>query len=185
MRLVYCLLAALACAPKSAAPPPAAAPAPEPVPSVSPWPGVFSRALRAADAGRFADADRALSEFAALQPLSPEGQEATFWRALLSVDPANSESTVRDQVAAFDAYLAAGPSLPRYHEAKVLRRMVEAMDSTRAMIVAVRAAADARERARGDEVKRLSDELEKTVAEMERIKRRLSARPPDEKRPPP
>jgi hypothetical protein len=154
------------------------------VPAVSPWPGIFSRALRAADAGRFPEADRLLSEFIANDGHSAEASEAAFWRALFSADPANASATVLDQIAYLDAYLAAGPSLPRYTEARILRRMVETIDSTRALIVAVRAAAEARERAKSDEVKRLSDELEKTVAEMERIKRRLVPRPPDERRPP-
>jgi hypothetical protein len=151
---------------------------------MSPWPGVFSRARRAADAGRFDEADRVLADFIAQHGPSAEASEASFWRALYSADPANTSSTVRDQLAALDEYLAIGPSLPRYTEAKVLRRMVEAVDSTRALIVAVRAAAEARERAKSDEVKRLSDELERAVAEMERIKRRLAPKPPDDKRPP-
>jgi hypothetical protein len=154
------------------------------VPEVSPWPGIFSRARRAADAERFGEADRLLAEFAQQHASSPESSEATFWRALFSIDPANTTATVSDQIAAFDSYIAAGPSLPRYTEARILRRMVEAIDSTRALVVAVRATAEARDRAKSDEVKRLSDELEKTLAEMERIKRRLAPRPPDEKRPP-
>jgi len=72
--------------------------------------------------------------------------------------------------------------LPRYEEAVILRRMVETIDSTRSVIVAVRAAADARDRAKNDEVRRLSDELEKTVAELERVRRRLVPKPPDQPR---
>jgi hypothetical protein len=155
------------------------------VPAVSPWPGVFARARRAADEGRYNEADRVLAEFVAQHGPSPEANEATFWRALFSADPANVVATVSDQIAAFEEYLALGPSLPRYTEARILRRIVEAMDSTRALIVAVRTTAEARERAKSDEVKRLSDELERTVAEMERIKRRLAPRRPDDKRPPP
>jgi hypothetical protein len=160
------------------------APSPEPAPVVvSPWPGVLASARRAVDARRYTEADRILGEFAVQHAQTAEGAEADFWRALFRADPANTESTVREQLAAFDSYLTGGPSLPRYTEAQVLRRMVEAMDSTRALIVAVRAAADARERAKNDEVKRLSDELEKTVTEMERIRRRLAPKP-EEKKPP-
>ena len=168
-------------------PEPVTVPAPPPpsVPAMSPWPGVFSRARRAADAGRFDEADRVLADFITQHAPSAEASEAMFWRALYGSDPLNTSSTVRDQVAAFDAYLAIGPSLPRYTEARILRRMVETMDSTRAVIIAVRTAADARERAKSEEVRRLSDELERAIAELERIKRRLAPRPPDEKRPPP
>jgi hypothetical protein len=179
-------LVALATACLARHPRPETAPTPPipAAPTVSPWPGVLASARRAADAGRFADADRVLSEFAVQHPQSPEGAEADFWRALFRSDPANRDATIREQLAAFDSYLNGGPSLPRYAEAKILRRMVETVDSARAVIVAVRAAADVRERAKNDEVKRLSDELEKALAEMERIRRRLSPKP-DEKKPPP
>jgi hypothetical protein len=156
----------------------------QPVEELSPWPGILASAQRLADAGRFADADRQLAEFAISRPGSTEGAEADFWRALFKSDPLNSEVDVRDQLAAWDTYLHGGPSMPRYGEAQILRRMVEVIDSTRAYIVAVRATAQARERAKSDEVKRLSDELEKAVAELERIRRRLVPKP-DEKKPPP
>jgi acyl-CoA reductase-like NAD-dependent aldehyde dehydrogenase len=139
---------------------------------------VLASARRAAEGGHFQDADRILGEFAAQHPQSAEGAEANFWRALFRADPANTESTIREQLAAFDAYLTGGASRPRYTEAQVLRRMVEVIDSTRALIVAVRASADAREHAKADEVKRISDELEKAVTELERIKRRLTPKPP-------
>jgi acyl-CoA reductase-like NAD-dependent aldehyde dehydrogenase len=139
---------------------------------------VLAGARRAAEGGRYQEADRILGEFAVQHPQSTEGSEADFWRALFRADPANTESTVREQLAAFDSYLSGGKSMPRYAEAQVLRRMVEVIDSTRALIVAVRAAADARERAKTDEVKRISDELEKAVTELERIKRRLTPKPP-------
>ncbi len=61
--------------------------------------------------------------------------------------------------------------------------MVEVIDSTRATVVAVRAAGDARDQAKQDEVKRLSDELEKALGELERIKRRLMPKP-EAKKPP-
>ncbi len=172
------LLIAVGCATHQPPPPPP--PSPEPAPLVvSPWPGVLASARRAAESGRFQDADRILGEFTAQHQQSPEGAEADFWRALFRTDPANTESTVRDQLDAFDAYLSGGASRPRFTEAQVLRRMVEVIDSTRALIVAVRASADARERAKSDEVKRISDELEKAVTELERIKRRLTPKPPE------
>jgi hypothetical protein len=173
-----------ACLTKHAPPAVPAPPVPEPsVPTVSPWPAIFTSARRAADAGRYAEADRILGEFAVQHARSPDGAEADFWRALFRSDPANADATIREQLAAFDTYLIGGPSLPRYAEALILRRMVEAIDSARTLVVAVRATVEARERAKNDEVKRLSDELEKAVAEMERIRRRLAPKP-EERKPP-
>lgn len=161
-------------------PPP---PPPTPLPQISPWPGILVRAQRLAEDGRYEEADRVLAEFAVEHPGTPDGAEADFWRALFKADPANTAVNVREQLAALDTYLSGGPEMPRYVEVQVLRRLVEAVDSARSLVVAVRAAADARVNAKNDEVKRLSDELEKTVAELERIRRRLVPRP-DERRPP-
>lgn len=165
-------------------PPPPPALVLPPLPAVSPWPGILSTAQRLADGGRFAEADRLLADFAVSQPNTPEGAEADFFRALFKSDPLNPDANTRDQLAAFDTYLHGGTSMPRYSEAQVLRRMIEVVDSTQALIVAVRASSAARERAKNDEVRRLLEELEKAVAEMERIKRRLTPKP-DEKKPPP
>ena len=175
------LLTACTSAPMPVPPPPL----PTPLPDISPWPGILVRAQRLAERGRYAEADQVLAEFAVNHPGSRDGAEADFWRALLKADPANEEVTVREQLAALDTYLAGGPEMPRYVEAQILRRLVEAVDSTRSLVVAVRAAANARVDAKNDEVKRLSDELEKTVAELERIRRRLIPRGDDRKPPPP
>jgi hypothetical protein len=126
-----------------------------------------------------------LADFAVQHAGSPEGAEADFWRALLRADPLNGAATVRDQLAALDTYLQGGSSQPRYLEAQILRRLVEQVDSLRSVVVGVRAAAQARERARGDEVRRLADELEKALAELVRIRRRLAPRPEDRKPPDP
>jgi hypothetical protein len=176
------LLLLMACVTKTQ-PPVKPEPKPAPPPAVSPWFGVLASARRAADAGHFDDAERILATFAVEHPGTPEGAEADFWRALFRADPANTKTTLREQLSALDAYINGGPSQPRYTEAVILRRMVETVDSARAVIVAVRATADARDRAKNDEVKRLTEELEKAVAEMERIRRRLAPKP-DEKKPP-
>ena len=151
---------------------------------VSEWPGVLARAHHAADVGRFDAADSILAAYAVSNSGTADGAEADFWRALFRADPANHAANIREQLAAFDTYLSGGPSMPRYAEAQILRRMVEVIDSTKAMVVAVRALDDARDAARNAEVKRLSDELEKSLGELERIKRRLTPKP-DEKKPPP
>jgi hypothetical protein len=187
--LAMLALASAGCAKRQMPPAPLPVVVPDPV---SPWPGVLLRAQRLADEGRFRDADRVLGEYAVAHEHTLEGAEADFWLALFKADPSNNEVTVRDQLVALDTYLHGGPTMPRYAEALILRRLVETTDSARAMIVAVRASAQARERAKADEVKRLSDELEKTAAELERIRRRLAPRvddrrppPPDPNRPPP
>ncbi|HSA55098.1 MAG TPA: hypothetical protein VLE53_05305 [Gemmatimonadaceae bacterium] len=179
---VSALLVVLACTSAPVPMPPA--PPPTPLPQISPWPGILVRAQRLAEDGRYAEADQVLAEFAVEHPGTHEGAEADFWRAMLKADPGNADVTVREQLAALDTYLAGGPEMPRYIEAQILRRLVETVDSTRSLVVAVRAAADARVDAKNDEVKRLSDELEKTVAELERIRRRLIPRA-DERKPPP
>lgn len=164
-------------------------PPPTPLPEISPWPGILVRAQRLTERGQYAEADQVLAEFAVAHPRTPEGAEADFWRALFKADPLNPEVPVREQLAALDTYLSGGPDMPRYVEALVLRRLVETVDSTRSLVVAVRAAADARVDAKNDEVKRLSQELEKTVAELDRIRRRLVPRPPPDttaaRKPPP
>jgi hypothetical protein len=179
--LCVVLLAGAGCVRRAPLPPP---PDPQPIPAVSPWPGILARAQRLADAGKYGEVEQLLGDFAVAHPGTAEGAEADFWRALFKADPLNREVDIREQLAAFDTYLNAGPSVPRYAEAQVMRRMLEVVDSTRAVVVAVRAAASARERAKSDEVKRLSDELEKSVAELERIRRRLVPKA-DEKKPPP
>lgn len=176
------LTAFAACVPRPQAPVVVVSEPELPAP-ISPLPGVLHRAQELADRGQFLEADRVLADFAISRPGTPEGAEADFWRALLRADPANSQATVRDQLAAIDAYLSGGPEMPRYMEALIVRRLVETADSARSMITAVRAAAQARERAKEDEARRLAEELEKALAELDRIRRRLAPKPPDPKPP--
>ncbi|MFN8572831.1 MAG: hypothetical protein U0132_12355 [Gemmatimonadaceae bacterium] len=152
----------------------AAPPVLPPVAAVSPWPGILRQAQQAADAGDYATADRLLAEFGVAHPKTPEGAEADFFRALYKADPPNAAATIREQLGAFDAYLVGGSAQPHYAEAIVLRRLLESTDSLRALVAAVRTTQDARARAREDEIRRLTDVLEKTTAELERIKRRLA-----------
>ncbi len=174
------LAALLSCAKsKPPAPPPqpvVIAPTPAP-PPISPWPATIAAALRAAETGRYDEAERLLVEFSVKHAGTPEGTESDFWRALLKLDPDNRGVAAREQLALLDAYLGAGSSAPRYAEAVILRRVVEAADSTRALMSTMRASAEAREKARDEEIKRLQDALDRTTAELERIKRRLLPRP--------
>ena len=154
------------------APPPVTPP--EVVAPVNPWPAMLLGARRAVDRGDYDEGDRILSEFARTHPNTHEGAESDFYRALFKSDPLNVSVSLREQLDALDTYLSGGPTLPRHTEAMILRRLVEAVDSSRAQVVAVRAAHDARERAKDAQIQKLSDDLERTVAELERIKRRLA-----------
>jgi hypothetical protein len=155
------------------------APAPQPVPvppverEISPWPGVLSLAMRAVERARYEEADSVLTDFAVKNAGKPEGAEADYWRAVFKADPARTRITVREQLAAFDAYLAGGPTLPHYHEASIMRRMLEALDATRRDLVAARTAAETKEKAREDDIRKLTEDLERTMAELDRIRRRL------------
>jgi len=177
---VSAAVAALVVACRQPPPPPPPAPAPIVIPAaptLSPWVGTLARALREAENGRFEEAERLLSEFSVGNAGTPEGAESDFWRALLKTDPANRDVTPRESMALYDAYLSGGSALPRYAEALILRRVVESMDSTRVLLSTVRASAEARQKARDDEIRRLNDLLDRTAAELERIKRRLAPKP--------
>jgi len=150
------------------------------LPPISLWPATLSDALRAFDAGRNEEADRILRAHSARMAGTAEGAESDFWRAMLRADPGNTVGSPRERIALFDAYLAAGPTAPRYVEAQIFRRLVEALDSTRTAVTALRALAETRDKARDDEVRRLSEDLDKTMAELDRIRRRLTPKPPPE-----
>jgi hypothetical protein len=165
----------------SGSPPPDPSPAPviDTLPAAPPepasqWPAILASAIRAADAGRYEDADRILLTHSLGHRGKAEGMESDFWRALLRADPANGASGTRDAMSLLDAYIAAGPGAPRYVEAVMTRRFVATLDSARAAAVTARSSSDARDRAREEEIRRLTEELEKTAAELDRIKRRLA-----------
>ena len=154
-------------------------PAPATPPPISAWPGVLAAAVRATSQGRHAQADSILAKHALDHAGSAEGLEADYWRALIRLDPFNTASSLREALAGLDSYINAGPTTARYEEARILRRMVESLDSSRTQLTATRAQADSRDRARDDEIRKLGDELEKTMAELDRIRRRLAQKPND------
>jgi hypothetical protein len=178
MLLVGVTLAGLLmnCARPAAAPALQQPPAPSP-PPISAWPGTLATALRAAHQGKHDEADAILAKYALDHASSADGVEADFWRALLRLDPFNTRASVRDALTALDAYLNGGPASARYEEARILRRLLESLDSSRTQLVAARAAAESRDRTREEEIKKLGDELDKTMAELDRIRRRLAQKP--------
>ncbi len=169
-------LAPMAC--RRAAPPPVVQQAPTPAPPpISPWPGTLASAVRSHEQGKYEEADAILVKFALEHPGSAEGAEADFWRALFRLDPFNTGASLRDAMAALDSYLNAGRATARYSEARILRRLLESLDSSRSQLAAARRDADSRDRARDDEIRKLGDELDKTMAELDRIRRRLAQKP--------
>lgn len=168
---------------RQAAPAPVpVAPAPvvaAPASSATTWATTLAEAQRAHENGAFAAADSLLLQFGLANAGSAEGAEADFWRAVIKADPAYPAPSPRERIALFDAYLAAGPSAPHYVEAVTYRRLLEAMDSTRTFIAQLRSSSEARMRSREDEIRKLSDDLDRALAELERIKKRLApAKPP-------
>jgi len=161
----------------AAAPPVAdtvAVPAPPPEP---PWTRTAAAAQAAVDSGQFSTADSILAAFEHVHPDSPDATESAFWRAMLRADPHNPAFEPTEARRAIDAYLAA-PNSRRRTEAGVMLRLLDLSDSLRAAQSAQRSAAEARDRAREEEVQKLRDDLQRTQAELDRIKRRLGSPKP-------
>jgi len=138
------------------------------------------------DAGRYAEADSTLGAFEIRHAGTPESAEARYWRALVRLDPANPEGTPRSALAAIDAYLAGGVDQPHYTEALVLRRVASARLATSQVAPPVDADSAAppvapeveRLRVAEDSIRALRAELERTEAELDRIRRRIRPSPP-------
>lgn len=156
----------------AAAPPPMQQVTLPSLPPEAPWVGTLAAAQAAVDSGRFSTADSILAAFERSEPDSPDASESTFWRAMIRADPRNPAFAPADARAALDAYLAT-PNPRRRTEATVMLRMLALSDSIRVLYTAQRSAAEARDRARDDEIQKLRDDLQRTQAELDRIKRRL------------
>ena len=176
------LLAAAGCRGTAA---PAVAMAPAPPPAQEAWESTLASVRASVDAGLYARADSALEAFAARYPATAQSAEAHYWRALVQLDPPNPEATPRAAIAAIDAYLAGGAGQPRYLEALVLRRTASLLTSVRLpeMVAPADSAPPAgvdpeRLRAASDTIRQLRAELERTQAELDRIRRRVRPTPP-------
>jgi TolA-binding protein len=144
----------------------------------SEWSATLLQSGDEVSAGRYAVAERLLTEFAARYPASPEATEATYWRALYKLDAANPAAAPRDASVLLDSYLASGLGAHRT-EAQVLRHIAAALEArTLASSAATPALAEkpktADEKAKDEELQRVKDELAKANAELERIRRRLA-----------
>ena len=179
-RALAALALVLAACRGPAAPPTVVAPMPPPADT---WPTTLATVQDLVARGRHADADTALAAFTEQYLGTAAGTEALYWRALVRLDPTNASATPRDAIGTLDAYLAGGAALPRYQEALVLRRTASLLDGTRRTPLAEPDTANPmvpvvpdQLRATQDTVRALREELSRTEAELERIRRRL--RPP-------
>jgi hypothetical protein len=160
-----------------------------PAPVDSAWIATLDSAQRLAADSQFAMVDTLLSEFAQGTPGSIGAQEAVFWRGVFLLEPANKIGNVQDARATFDDYLASPGRLPHRSEAIVLRRTAQLIDSltqsrstdtvpATTLVVSDSSKATEREAEMAKMVKVLQDSLNKTNAELERIKKRLSTGKP-------
>ncbi len=153
------------------------------------WIYVLGSAKEAAAEGRYSDADRALQDFMLAYAGAPEAREAAYWRALLTIDPGNRGGDTRNAEKQFEEYLSDTASTLHRTEALVLDRLASTIDSlgrTHRISISSSDAARAEQAERADqreaelqkEIQRLKEQLEKTTAELERIKKRLSEKNP-------
>jgi hypothetical protein len=142
---------------------------------------VVTRARVAAAAGQRDEADAMLAQFVETHSGSPEGREAAYWRAILRLETATSRADRDEAKRNLDSYLADTALTAHMSEARILRHLLNAVDSasqaTDSVNVAARQAAAAREEALKKEIQTLKEELDKTNEELTRIKRRLGSQP--------
>ena len=158
---------------RHAAPPPPVVEVPEPtLPVEAPWVGTRAAVQAALDSGHFATADSLLGGFVQSEAGTADANEAAFWRAMLRADTRNPSFSPATARAALEEYMAM-EGAQRRADAAVMLRLLAISDSLRAAQASQRAAAEARDRARDEELQRLRDDLQRTQAELDRIKRRL------------
>ena len=140
-----------------------------------------TRARYAAAHGQYTEADIILAQFIDAHASAPEASEAAYWRAILLLD-ASTRQADRDEARRYlDAYLADTAVIAHQLEARLLRRFLVRADSSSSardsLTTAARQAAAAREEELKKEIQALKEQLGKTTDELNRIKRRLEARP--------
>ena len=148
----------------------------------SAWTIALAQVGQDVQAGRHAMADRILVDFQRAHPAAPEAIEATYYRALYRLDPANASSSPREAAELFDSFLASPIVSPHHADAVVLRRVASTLEARAAAppAVIVTQAPPRVEDARGkdEEITHLREELAKASAELERIKRRVATPKP-------
>ena len=142
------------------------------------WPETLDRARRLAAGGAYARADTMLAAFETAWGSTPEAEESRYWRALLMLDPSNTQASPTEAIALIDRYLATAPAGARRGELELLRRTATLVQSLRAESEAAKTAQDAEAKARAEELQKLRDELARTQAELERVRKRVIRRAP-------
>jgi predicted GIY-YIG superfamily endonuclease len=142
---------------------------------------VVTRARVAAASGQRDEADAILARFVEANPSTPEGREAAYWRAILRLESATSRADRDAAQRDLDVYLADTAMTAHMSEARILRHLLAAVDSTLQATdsanAAARQAATAREEELKKEIQALKEQLVKTNDELDRIKKRLGSRP--------
>jgi hypothetical protein len=140
-----------------------------------------TRARYAAAHGQHNEADIILAQFIDAHADTPEAREAAYWRAILLLDASASRADRDAARQQLDAYLADTAASAHAVEARLLRQFLVTVDSTSqatdSVTTAARQAAAAREEELKKEIQSLKEQLDKTNDELNRIKRRLEARP--------
>ncbi|HEY9450031.1 MAG TPA: hypothetical protein VIQ60_09755 [Gemmatimonadaceae bacterium] len=158
-------------------------------PAAHDWIATLGSVKAAVADGRYSDADRTLNDFMLAYTGAAEAREALYWRALFAIDPANRGGDTRTAEARLDEYLADTGSTLHRTEAIALRRLATTIDSigrTHRISVSSSDAARAEQAEQADhreanlqkEIQNLKEQLEKTTAELDRIKKRLSEKNP-------
>ncbi|MBC7789292.1 MAG: hypothetical protein H7Z74_05065 [Anaerolineae bacterium] len=156
------------------------------------WIKAFTEAQAAAEDRKFDEADAVLADFIKRRKGTAEAREATYWRAVFLLDPKNRAAKSREAALYLEEYLAEPPPPANAIQARALRAMTSTVDSldlavrtaqqqqTREPLEPSRPAPDtAREHELEKEIERLKEQLDKANAELDRIKKRLTApRPP-------
>jgi hypothetical protein len=150
------------------------------------WGETLTQAEAAASDHRYADADRALADYAWRFPGSEGAIESAYWRGVIALEPANRDGSAQVAAALFDSYNHAPGALPHRLEAEILQHLAlrlqnasstvaSASPSSPSMPAAASTDRSADLKAKDTEIQRLKDELAKANDELERIKRRLTA----------
>jgi hypothetical protein len=157
------------------------------------WDHTLENTRRAVAAGNYFAADKLLDEYVRVHPDTREAREATFWKAVYMVDPANDRGSLAAGISALDGYLASTDSTSLYwDQARVLRRTAAAAQGVRMLtsgtapvsatppevvkdtVVVVSKSRDEEIAALKDQLAKSKDDLAKANAELDRIKKRLA-----------
>lgn len=144
------------------------------------WPSVLTRVEAAAGAGRYAEAERLLTDFAMRYPDTDEAQETAYWRGVFKLDPANRDGAPSIARMLLEGYLRAEGALQHRTEAEVLRQLAVRIETLSSMGASPGASPitttdrPAELKAKDAEIQKLKEELAKANDELERIKRRLA-----------